>query len=157
MRTFYSWMESGVVDVPAIHLPRKVRCRPRRKRRGGAAGGAPEGRGYAEFCALPAGRNRGPNRNEIRRFCRTNRKRCVYLCTLRWPLQPTHAQKKERHVKRSKNVAKTENPLTHYFAVALSKIKRKPSSVSCEFVSVMVLDALATRTARPPVATTGAV
>ena len=48
-------------------------------------------------------------------------------------------------------------PLTRYFAVALSKIKRKPSSVSCEFVSVMVLDALATRTARPPVATTGAV
>ena len=52
---------------------------------------------------------------------------------------------------------KTENPLTRYFAVALSKIKRKPSSVSCEFVSVMVLDALATRTARPPVAITGAV
>lgn len=52
---------------------------------------------------------------------------------------------------------KTENPFTRYFAVALSKIKRKPSSVSCEFVSVMVLDALATRTARPPVATTGAV
>lgn len=52
---------------------------------------------------------------------------------------------------------KTENPLAHYFAVALSKIKRKPSSVSCEFVSVMVLDALATRGARPPVATTGAV
>ena len=51
----------------------------------------------------------------------------------------------------------TENPFTRYFAVALSKIKRKPSSVSCEFVSVMVLDALATRTARPPVATTGAV
>ena len=47
--------------------------------------------------------------------------------------------------------------LIRYFAVALSKIKRKPSSVSCEFVSVMVLDALATRGARPPVATTGAV
>ena len=55
------------------------------------------------------------------------------------------------------NVAKNGKPLTRYFAVALSKIKRKPSSVSCEFVSVMVLDALATRTARPPVATTGAV
>ena len=96
-----------------------------------------------------------------------------------------HVQKKKRHAKRSRNVAKreilctgdpagaqtensvrgrsggsvtkTENPLTRYFAVALSKIKRKPSSVSCEFVSVMVLDALATRTARPPVATTGAV
>lgn len=53
VRTFYSWMESGVVDVPAIHLPRKVRCRPRRKRRGGAPGRALEGRGYAEFCALP--------------------------------------------------------------------------------------------------------
>lgn len=53
VRTFYSWMESGVVDVPAIHLPRKVRCRPRTKRRAGAAGGALEGRGYAEFCALP--------------------------------------------------------------------------------------------------------
>lgn len=52
---------------------------------------------------------------------------------------------------------KMENPLTRYFAVTLSKIKRKPSSVSCEFVSVMVLDALATRTARPPVATTGEV
>ena len=53
VRTFYSWMESGVVDVPAIDLPRKVRCRPRRKRRGGAPGRALEGRGYAEFCALP--------------------------------------------------------------------------------------------------------
>lgn len=53
VRAFYSWMESGVVDVPAIHLPRKVRCRPRRKRRGGAPGRALEGRGYAEFCALP--------------------------------------------------------------------------------------------------------
>lgn len=52
---------------------------------------------------------------------------------------------------------KTENPLARYFAVALSKIKRKPSSVSCEFSSVMVLDALATRGARPPVAITGAV
>ena len=96
-----------------------------------------------------------------------------------------HVQKKKRYAKRSRNVAKreilrtgdpaeapakksahgrsggsiakTKNPLTRYFAVALSKIKRKPSSVSCEFVSVMVLDALATRTARPPVATTGAV
>uniref|UniRef100_UPI003AB0D46A restriction endonuclease subunit S n=1 Tax=Ellagibacter isourolithinifaciens TaxID=2137581 RepID=UPI003AB0D46A len=45
--------------------------------------------GAAPARARPAGRNRGPNRNEIRRFCRTNRKRCVYLCTLRWPLQPT--------------------------------------------------------------------
>ena len=110
-----------------------------------------------------------------------------------------HIQKRERHAKRSKTVAKRENlcagdsagaptgnplrgrfgrnvakqeklcvvdsaappqqknPLAHYFATALSKIKRKPSSVSCEFVSVMVLDALATRGARPPVATTGAV
>ena len=33
--------------------PRRVRCRPRRRRRGGAPGRALEGRGYAEFCALP--------------------------------------------------------------------------------------------------------
>lgn len=58
---------------------------------------------------------------------------------------------------RQEHHKKTENPLARYFTVALSKIKRKPSSVSCEFASVMVLDALATRGARPPVATTGAV
>ena len=58
---------------------------------------------------------------------------------------------------RFRRTPQQKNPLAHYFATALSKIKRKPSSVSCEFVSVMVLDALATRGARPPVATTGAV
>ena len=32
VRTFYEWMESGVVEVPAIYLPRKVRCRPRKRK-----------------------------------------------------------------------------------------------------------------------------
>lgn len=52
VRTFYSWMEDGTVDIPAILLPRKVRCRPRKK-------GAPRkalprpGREYSDFLALP--------------------------------------------------------------------------------------------------------
>ena len=53
VRTFYSWMEAGVVDVPAICLPRKVRCRPRKKRRAQAGRAALEGREYADFRDLP--------------------------------------------------------------------------------------------------------
>lgn len=49
-RTFYAWMESGVVEVPAIYLPKKVRCRPRK---GKAAGPAKiEGREHRDFLAL---------------------------------------------------------------------------------------------------------
>lgn len=51
VRTFYSWMERGVVDVPAILLPRKVRCRPRKKKRARAI--ARPGREYSDFLALP--------------------------------------------------------------------------------------------------------
>lgn len=56
-RTFYSWMEQGIVDLPALYLPRKVRCRPRRKReegKGRAARGALAGRSHGDFLALPA-------------------------------------------------------------------------------------------------------
>lgn len=50
-RTFYSWMQDGVVDVPAILLPRKVRCRPRKKKRAKAV--ARPGRERSDFLALP--------------------------------------------------------------------------------------------------------
>lgn len=49
-RTFRSWMESGIVPIPAIALPRKVRYRPRKKKHGPAA--ARPGREYADFLAL---------------------------------------------------------------------------------------------------------
>lgn len=49
-RTFRSWMESGIVPIPAIALPRKARCRPRKKKHGPAA--ARPGREYADFLAL---------------------------------------------------------------------------------------------------------
>ena len=53
VRTFYSWMESGVVDVPAIHLPRKVRCRPRRKRRGAPPAAPSRGAGTPSSARCP--------------------------------------------------------------------------------------------------------
>lgn len=55
VRTFYSWMEAGIVDVPAIYLPRKVRCRPRKKHVGQDRRIAFKGREYKDFCALPLG------------------------------------------------------------------------------------------------------
>lgn len=51
VRTFYGWMESGVVEVPAIFLPRKVRCRPRKKKRAEGAARV-EGREYGDFMGL---------------------------------------------------------------------------------------------------------
>lgn len=51
VRTFYSWMEEGVVDVAAILLPRKVRCRGRAKKRRRAA--PRPGREHSDFLGLP--------------------------------------------------------------------------------------------------------
>lgn len=55
-RTFRSWMERGAVEVPAILLPRKVRCRPRRPSAGPsrAEPARLDGRRRADFMALPA-------------------------------------------------------------------------------------------------------
>ena len=53
-RTFYAWMEDGRLDIPAILLPRKVRCRGRKS---GKKAPDPEryrGRTYADFLSLPA-------------------------------------------------------------------------------------------------------
>lgn len=50
VRTFYGWMESGVVEIPAIYLPRKVRCRPRKRKAGGPAG--VDGHEYGDFLKL---------------------------------------------------------------------------------------------------------
>ena len=52
VRTFYSWMESGIVEVPAMYLPRKIRCRPRKKKADKRPSLRLAGRTYADFCAL---------------------------------------------------------------------------------------------------------
>ncbi|MFD0704076.1 hypothetical protein DMP06_01595 [Slackia equolifaciens] len=53
-RTAYNYQEAGVLGVPSIELPRKVRLRPRRRK---AASGRSRvdrsGREYSDFAALP--------------------------------------------------------------------------------------------------------
>ena len=67
-RTFRSWMESGVVPIPAIALPRKVRCRPRKKKHGPAA--ARPGREYADFFgAFPRGERLCSGGGQRHRLC----------------------------------------------------------------------------------------
>lgn len=54
MRTFYGWAEDGTVDIASLELPRKVRFKPRRKRRGAGEGRAGRtSRTYEDLLALP--------------------------------------------------------------------------------------------------------
>ena len=55
VRTFYSYMEKGVMGLSNMELPRKVRYAPRRKRVEGQPKMALEGRTYADWLALPDG------------------------------------------------------------------------------------------------------
>jgi len=54
-RTFYRWIEIGLLEIINLHLPRKVRYRARRKAKPRAQRprGALEGRTYEDFCGLP--------------------------------------------------------------------------------------------------------
>ena len=53
VRTFYNYMDRGVMGLSNIELPRKVRYAPRRKREGGGPKMSLEGRTYADWLALP--------------------------------------------------------------------------------------------------------
>lgn len=53
VRTFYNYMERGVMGLANIELPRKVRYAPRKKREEGAPKMSLEGRTYADWLALP--------------------------------------------------------------------------------------------------------
>lgn len=58
MRTMHNYVERGDVPLAAINLPRKVRCRPRKKKKAGKNNGEGktridrEGRTYKDFLAL---------------------------------------------------------------------------------------------------------
>lgn len=52
-RTFYNYMDRGVMGLANIELPRKVRYAPRKKRGEGAPKMDLEGRTYADWLALP--------------------------------------------------------------------------------------------------------
>lgn len=53
VRTFYNYMDKGVMGLANIDLPRKVRYAPRKKREEGAPKMAMEGRTYSDWLELP--------------------------------------------------------------------------------------------------------
>lgn len=53
VRTFYNYMEQGVMGLANIDLPRKVKYAPRKKRQAGEPKMDLEGRTYADWLALP--------------------------------------------------------------------------------------------------------
>lgn len=55
VRTFYNYMEKGVMGLANIELPKKVRYAPRRKREEGGPKMDLAGRTYADWLALPDG------------------------------------------------------------------------------------------------------
>ncbi len=52
-RTFYNYMDKGVMGLANIDLPKKVRYAPRKKRAHGEPKMNLEGRTYSDWCALP--------------------------------------------------------------------------------------------------------
>ncbi len=53
VRTFYNYMERGVMGLANIELPKKVKYAPRKRREEGAPKMSLEGRTYVDWCALP--------------------------------------------------------------------------------------------------------